>query len=187
MGADEAVLLTDPVFEGADAAGSARLLAAAIERLGDYDLLLLGEGSSDEYTGQLPSRLAELLDLPQMVYAREIIVLDGNRVQAAQDLEDEIEIVEAEMPALITVTSELNEPRLPPLTAIVKAGSKPIHEWSAHELGLTANEVGAGSVTVEVLANLAPEQARKGEIYEDVDEGVPALVKALRQEGILDG
>jgi len=187
MGADEAVLLIDPAFEGADAGGSARLLAVAIEKLGDVDLVLLGEGSDDEYSGQVPSRLAELLGLPQITYARELEVLDGGRVRGVQDLEDVLETVEADLPALVSVTSELNEPRLPPLTAILKAASKPVQQWSAADLGVSEETVGAGAAEVEVLSNLAPEQSRKGVIYEDVEEGVTELVKALRQEGVLDG
>jgi len=186
IGADEAVLLTDPAFEGADAAGSARLLAAAIGKLGDVDLVLMGEGSEDEYSGQMPPRLAELLDSPQVTYVRELEVLDGGRIRAVQDLEDALEVVEVRLPAVLGVTSELNEPRLPPLTAILKAASKPVHEWSAGDLGVTADEVGAGSTTLEVLSNLAPEQDRKGIIYEDVEEGVAEIVKALRHEGVLD-
>jgi electron transfer flavoprotein beta subunit len=186
MGADEAVLLIDPAFEGADAGGSARLLAVAIEKLGDVDLVLLGEGSDDEYSGQVPSRIAELLSVPQMTYVRELEVLDGGRVRGMQDFEEELVTVEADLPALVSVTSELNEPRLPPLTAILKAASKPVHQWSAADLGVTAETVGAGAAMLEVLSNLAPEQSRKGILYEDVEEGVTELVKALRHEGVLD-
>jgi electron transfer flavoprotein beta subunit len=186
MGADEAVLLVDPAFEGADAGGSARLLAAAIEKLGDADLVMLGEGSDDEYSGQIPSRIAELLGIPQITYVRELEVLDGGRIRAVEDLEETLEVIEADLPSLVSVTSELNEPRLPPLTAILKAASKPVHEWDAAELGVTADDVGAGAAKVEVLSNLAPEQARKRVIYEDVDESIPEIAKALRHEGVLD-
>lgn len=186
MGADEAVLLIDPAFEGADAGGSARLLAAAIQKLGDVDLVLLGEGSDDEYTGQIPSRLAELLGAPQMTYVRELEVLDGGRVRAVQDFEEELETIEAGLPAVVSVTSELNDPRLPPLTAILKAAGKPVHQWAAADLDLTADDVGAGAAQVEVLSNLAPAQSRKGVIYEDVEEGVAELVKALRHEGVIE-
>lgn len=187
MGADEAVLLIDDALDGSDAGSSARLLAAAIEKLGDADLILLGEGSDDEYTGQIPSRLAELLGVPQMTYVREIDLLDGGRVRAVQDLEDELDVIEADFPAVVSVTSELNEPRLPPLTAILKAASKPVQQWTAADLGLTASDVGAEAAQVEVLSNLAPAQSRKGIIYEDVEEGVTELVKALRHEGVIDG
>lgn len=185
MGADEAVLLIDPVFRGADCGGSARLLATAIQKLGDVDLVLLGEGSADEYSGEVPARLAELLGLPQVTYVRELEILGGGGVRAIQDLEDELEVIEVDLPAVVGVTSELNEPRLPPLTAILKAAKKPVHEWSAIDLGVTVDTVGAGAVKVETLSNLAPKQVRKGLVYEDPDEGIAEVVKALRREGVL--
>jgi electron transfer flavoprotein beta subunit len=186
MGADEAVLLIDPAFDGADSGGSARLLATAIKKLGDVDLVLLGEGSADEYSGEIPARLAELLGLPQVTYVRELEVLEGGRLRATQDLEDELEVIEADLPAIVGVTSELNEPRLPPLTAILKAARKPVQQWTAGDLGVTADMVGAGAAKVETLSNRAPEQARKGLVYEDPDEGITEVIKALRREGVLE-
>lgn len=185
IGADEAVILTDPAYQGADTMGSARLLAKAVERLGEFDLILLGDGSDDNYSGQVPPRLAELLDLPQVASVREIEVLDG-RVRAVRDLEDALEVVEVELPAVLSVTSELNTPRLPPLSAILKAGRKPVHSWGPDDLGVTADLVGAAASTVEVLSNLAPVQDRKEILFEDPEEGITELVKALRQEGVVE-
>jgi len=185
IGADEAVILIDPAFQGSDAMGSARLLAKTIEKIGEYDLILLGDGSADEYSGQVPPRLAELLGLPQVGAVREMEVLDG-RVRAVRDLEDALEVVEVDLPAVISVTSELNTPRLPPLSAILKAGRKPLHVWGPDDVGVTAEEVGSSASVVEVLSNLAPVQDRKGIIFEDEEEGIVELVKALQQEGVLE-
>lgn len=186
MGADEAALMTDPAFAGADAAGSARLLATAIQKLGDVDLVLVGEGSDDEYSGQVPPRLAELLGWPQLTYVRELDLLAGSRLRAVLDFEADLEVVEVGLPAVVGVTSELNVPRLPPLTAILKAAGKPVHVWGPDDLGVAADEVGTASATLEVLSNLAPHQDRKGIVHEDVDAGVAELVKALRREGVLN-
>jgi electron transfer flavoprotein beta subunit len=197
IGADEAVILTDPAFQGSDAMGSARLLAKTIARIGEvstelvagcrsYDLILLGDGSADNYSGEVPSRLAELLDLPQVGAVREIEVLDGS-VRATRDLEDALEIVEVDLPAVVSVTSELNTPRLPPLSAILKAGRKPLHVWGPDDVGVSADEVGAAASVVEVLSNLAPVQDRKGIIFEGAEEGVLELIKVLQQEGVLEG
>lgn len=185
IGADEAVLLVDEAFAGSDASGSAQLLARAIEKLGDVKLILVGEGSDDEYSGQVPGRLSEILGVALLTYARALSVEDG-RVEAVQDFEDELVTVRAALPAVVGVTSELNVPRLPPLTAILKAAAKPVHEWSAADLGLTAQQVGPESALLEELSNLAPLQDRRGEIYEDADEGIAELVKALRREGVID-
>ena len=181
IGADEAVILTDPAFQDSDAMGSARLLAKAIEKIGEYDLVLLGDGSADNYSGEVPPRIAELLNLPQVASVREIEVLD-RRVRAVRDLEDALEVVEIDLPAVVSVTSELNTPRLPPLSAILKAGRKPVISWGPNDVGLTVGEVGAAAAVVEVLSNLAPLQNRKGIILEDEAK----LVKALQQEGVLE-
>jgi len=185
MGADEAVILTDPAFGGSDAMGTARALAAAIKKIGSVDLILTGEGSADEYSGQVPSRLAELLGLPQITYVRQLELLEG-RLRAVRDLEDCLLVVEAELPALVSVTGELNRPRLPALTAILRAGRKPLHQWTPAEIGLQEAAVGAAASTLEMLSNLAPQQERKGVIYEGaVDEVVGKLMDDLMREGVL--
>jgi electron transfer flavoprotein beta subunit len=195
IGADEAVILTDPLFGGSDTMGSARTLAKVIEKIGEYDLILLGEGSTDDHSGQVPSRLAELLGLPQVTYVREIQVLEGEHtpalgagasVRAVRDLEDALVVVEANLPAIISVTGEINQPRLPPLTAILKAARKPTTTWGPNDIGVTAAEVGASASKVTVLSNLAPALERKQVLFEgEVGEAVDALVKALEREGVL--
>ena len=185
MGADEAVLLTDPAFEGSDSIGTAKVLAKAIEKIGAYDLILLGEGSTDNYSGLVGSALAELLDLPEITYVRELDVEDG-KVKAVRNMEESFEVVEASMPVVVTVAQEINEPRLPKFMAIRKAGAKPRHEWGPADIGLSADEVGKNALSVEVLTNLAPEQDRKNIILEgDLDEKIDKLVDALIKEGVL--
>ena len=185
IGADEAVILTDPAFEGSDTMGSARLLAEAIEKIGEYDLILLGDGSDDNYSGQVPPRLAELLNLPQVASVREMEILDDS-VQAVRDLEDALEVVQVDLPAVISVTSEVNTPRLPPLSAILKAGRKPVQTWGLDDVGLAADSVGTAASSIEVLSNLAPVQDRKEILFEDVEDGVVQLVQALEREGVLE-
>jgi electron transfer flavoprotein beta subunit len=183
MGADEAVLLNDPVFAGGGPASTALILAAAIRKIGKFDLILMGEGSADNYSGQVIGRVAELLDLPQITYVRELSV-DGNRLRATRDLEDALEIVEADFPAVVSVTSELNTPRLPPLPAILKASKKPMTTYTPADLGLDASKVGANAAMTKTLSNLAPEQERKQILFEgDMDNAVDKLVKALQKEG----
>ena len=186
IGADEAVIVTDPLFEGSDEMGTARTLAKVIQKIGEYDLILLGEGSTDDHTGQVPLRLAELLGLAQATYVRELEVLDGKRIRAVRDLEDALEVVEVNLPAIVSVTAELNQPRLPPLTAILKAARKPTKTWGPGDIGVTPGEVGAAASTIAVLSNLAPAQQRKEMIFEgDVNDAVNELLKALEREGVL--
>jgi len=186
IGADEAVLLTDPAFDGSDPMGTARVLAQVIQKLGGGDLILLGEGSTDDHTGQVPSRLAELLGLPQVTYVRELEMLEGGRTRAVRDLEDALTVVEVNLPAVVSVTGELNTPRLPPLTAILKAARKPTKAWGPNDIGVAASEVGANASTIHVLSNLAPTQQRKQVVFEgQAGDAVNELLKALEREGVL--
>lgn len=185
IGADEAVLINDPALDGSDAPGSAQVLAAAIEKVGEVDLIMLGEGSDDEYSGQIPSRLAAILGLPQITYVRELVVMN-EKIRATRDLEKELEVSECDLPVVISVTSELNTPRLPPLTAILKAGKKPMHEWTLADLGINNDQVGSTSSKVKVFSNLAPEQNRKNITFEgDLDEQLDQLLKALEHDGVI--
>lgn len=184
IGADEAAIVCDPAAQGSDHMGSARILAAAVRKIGSFDLILTGEGSTDEYSGQVPARLAELLGLPQITYVRQLEVF-ADHLRAVRDLEDSRQVVEADLPAVVSVTSELNEPRLPPLTAILRAARKPLHQWSLADIGLDDAAVGAAASTLEVLSNLGPQQQRKGVIYEEaVDDAVTKLVDDLVREGV---
>ena len=185
MGADEAVLLTDPAFAGSDSMGTAKVLSKAIQKLGSYDLIVLGEGSTDNYSGVVASALAELLNLPEITYVRELEVQDG-KVKAVRNMEESFEVMEVALPALVTVAQEINEPRLPKFMAIRKAGAKPRHEWGPSDLGLSAGEVGGNALSVETVSNLAPEQDRKNIILKgDLREQIDGLVDALIKEGVL--
>ncbi len=186
MGAEEAVLLIDPAFQGSDSMATAKALAKAIEKIGEYDLLLLGEGSTDNYSGQVPSRLAEILDLPAITYVRELEVQEG-KIRAVRDMEEAFEVVESDLPALVTVTSEINEPRLASLLQILKAAKKPVQEWSPQDLRLSEKEVGEPASSIEVMSNLAPEQERKGIIFEgSTEETAEKLVESLLKEGVVE-
>jgi len=184
IGADEAVILTSPEIQDSDAMGSALVIAQAIQKVGEVDLILMGDSSADEYSGEIPARVAEILDLPQIGSVREIkLTTDSQRV--VRDLETSLEVVEVTLPAVIGVTSELNTPRLAPLSAILKASRKPLHEWGLEDIGVSPEQVGPEASVVEELCNLAPAQDRKGITYEDVEEGVAEVLKALEQEGIV--
>ncbi|NIM95639.1 MAG: electron transfer flavoprotein beta subunit/FixA family protein [Anaerolineales bacterium] len=192
IGADEAAIMIDPAFQGSDTMGSAHILAKAIEKIGDWDLILLGDSSADEYSGEIPPRIAEALDLPVISAVREIEPLiesdqtsEVKRLRVVRDVENALEVIEVDLPVVIGVTSELNTPRLAPLSAILKASRKPLHEWGPDELGIAKEDVGSSATVVQELSNLAPVHDRQGNIYDDVEEGIAEVVKALQQEGVL--
>lgn len=182
VGADEAVIVDDPVLAEPDAAAVARALAAAIGTLDHVDLVLCGEGSTDNYTGQVPARLAELLGWPQIGYARGIEAAAGG-VRCERSMDDLIETLEAPFPVLVTVVSEVNEPRIPSLMHIMKAKNKPQQDLTAADLGLDA---AALAPLRRIVSNLAEEQDRKHILFEgNAAEQAEAFVNALLNEGVL--
>jgi len=186
MGADEACIVVDPVCEGSDTGASALTLAKAIEKIGAFDLILVGEGSADNYSGQIGSRIAEILNIPQVTYVRELSI-EGNMITAVRDVEGALEVVKGQMPLVVSVTSEINKPRRAPLAQILRASRKPLKSWTLSDLGIDQNKVGSGASAIQVVSNLAPQQERKGVIFEgDVEETAGKLVDALRKEGVLE-
>ncbi|MGE5228750.1 MAG: electron transfer flavoprotein subunit beta/FixA family protein [Deltaproteobacteria bacterium] len=180
MGADEAVVVEDPALAAPDQAAVAAALAAAVTKLGACDLLLFGEGSTDNYTGQVGARVAQMLDVPQIGYARKVEAAAG-AVRCERSMDDMIETVEAPLPAVVTVVSEINEPTIPGLMQIMKAKSKPLQVWSLADLGIEAP-----AAVQETVSNLAEEQDRKHVLFEgSAAEQADAFVDALIREGVL--
>ncbi len=160
MGADEAFIYNTD----ADSLGTASLLAGIIRKM-KYDLIICGEASIDEYSFQIGPRLAQALGIPVLTYARKIEFKDGG-VVVERDLENRYEVVKALLPALITVTREINEPRIPTLLQILGASKKKITEISPQK-----PEVG-----IETLSTLAVEMKRKEIILKDVETLARVLI-----------
>jgi electron transfer flavoprotein beta subunit len=183
MGADKAYMVMDPSFKDVDTLGTAYILAEAIKKIGAFDLVLCGETSLDSFSGLVSSRLAELLELAHVSSVRKVSV-EGDAVIAERALEDSIETVKVKMPALISVTREINQPRIPSLMMIMKASKKEIVTWTAADLKLQKEKLDA---KIEVMEVLAPKTERKrvkitGETAQEIAE---KLVKALVEEGVL--
>ena len=183
IGADKAYLVNDRSFQDIDTIGTAYILAEATKKIGEFDLVLCGEASLDSFSGLVGPRLAELLNLPLITSVRKLTV-EGDTVVAERTLEDAYETVKAKMPALITVTREINQPRIPSLMMIMKASKKEIVTWTAADLNIQQEKIGA---KIEVVEVLAPKTERKkiritGENSAEIAE---KLAKALIQEGVV--
>lgn len=180
MGADEAILIASPELEGAESGVAAAALAQAIAKSEDYGIILVGEGSADNYSGQVGPRIAEILDLPQVTYVKSLEV-ENDTLKATRNLDECFETVEVGLPAVVSVVSEINEPRIPSVTQILKAGRKPKQVFKPEDLGI---DMTAG--TIKTLSNLAPEQDRKRVLFQEgVDKDVASLVAALEAEGLI--
>jgi electron transfer flavoprotein beta subunit len=169
-GADEAALVIDNRLRDADSAFTARVLAEAIRRIDEVGLVLFGEGSTDNYSGQVMSRVAAILGWPQAGYVREIRLENGKAV-LTRSLEDRGEILEVDLPAVVSVVSEIAPPQTPSVTAILKAGRKPKTVWGLTDLGLD----GLQPKAVETLEQLAPQGERKRIVLKSVDDLLDVL------------
>ena len=184
MGATDAQLLSDASFEALDVLGAARAVAAAIKKLGDVDMVLCGRNSTDDESGAFGPMLARALGWPQLTYVGKIAELDegAKRIVAERHLEEQIETVEASLPALVTVVKDINEPRYPSLLRIKRVAKVDIPTWNAADLGLSDN---APAVTV---ANRVPPPPRpSGEIIQGADAAakVRALVDKLLENQVI--
>ncbi|MGQ9565957.1 MAG: electron transfer flavoprotein subunit beta/FixA family protein [Candidatus Bathyarchaeales archaeon] len=183
MDADKAYHLNDPAFQNTDTRITSLILAEAIRKIGDFDLLLCGETTIDSYTGITSQRVAERLGIPLIMYVRKLNLESGG-VVAEKVLEDRFETVKAKTPALVTVVKEINEPRIPSLMAIMKASKKEIVAWNAENLGIPKEKLASA---LEIMEVLAPKMERKkivikGETPAEIAE---KLVKALVQDGVV--
>lgn len=183
MGADKAFVVSDSGLRDVDSLGTARVLAEAVKKIGEFDLILCGESSLDSFSGLVGSRLAELLNLPQMSSARKVMV-EGDVVTAERSLEDSVETVRAEVPVLVTVTREINQPRIPSLMMIMRASKKEIVTWSLADLGVQKEKL---EPKIEVIEVLAPKTERKRIKItgENAAEIAGKLAKALIEEGVM--
>jgi len=186
MGADKAYLISDPTFENSDTLATSYVLAEAVKKIGPFDLILCGEASIDSFSAQVGPRLAERLRVPLITYVRKLSV-EGDAVTAERGLEDCSQTMKAKTPALITVTKEINEPRIPSLMAIMKASKKEIVIWAAADLSIASEKVGEAGSAVQVLTVLAPKMERKKIVIkgETAMETAEKLAKALIQEGVV--
>jgi electron transfer flavoprotein beta subunit len=159
MGVHRAVIVTDDGLRGADALGTARVLAAAVGR-GPYDVILAGVESTDGYTGTVPVTVAELLNLPAATFARTLDVADGS-LRVERQTEAGYDVVSCPIPALVTVTAGATEPRYPTLKGIMGAKQKPLDQLSLADLGLNPADV----APMQRVTNVEPApQKAAGEI-----------------------
>ena len=173
MGADRGVLITDEALSGADALLTARALAAAI-RPESPDLVICATESYDGSTGMVPPMLAELLSVPQLTFAKEVEV-KGQTVTVHRQTEDGYQVVEGMLPALVTVTAGIAEPRYASLKGIMAARSKEVKQLTLSDLGVE------GGQPAETVVGMADAEARlAGEIVEDDgSSGVEKIMAVL--------
>ena len=178
MGAASAVLVTDEALAGSDSLSTAKVIAKAVERAGDVELLVTATESSDGYTGTIPGQVAELLGWPALTFAKHVEVANG-KVTIQRQTENGYDVVEASLPAVVSVTAGVVEPRYPSFKGIMAAKNKPVDTVTASDLGLDASAVGWSGARQQITSVAAAPQRQAGEKVEDDGESFQRVVAFL--------
>jgi electron transfer flavoprotein beta subunit len=178
MGASSAIHVMDDALHGSDAIATSLVLAKALEKVGDVDLVLTGMASTDGSMSVVPAMIAERLGLPHIGFVGELTVADGT-VTGRRDGDAASETVEASLPAIVSVTDQINEPRYPSFKGIMAAKKKPFETWTLADLGVDSAEVGLSAAwsVVEEVTRRPPRTA--GQVVTDDGEGGRRLVEFL--------
>jgi len=186
MGADELILLEDEAFAEGDSWSTAYALAMAVKKVGEYDLILCGREASDTNAGQVGSAVAEILGLPSVTLAKKIEVND-NKAKVERVTADGYEVIEVSLPALVTVSNEIGEPRYPTIKGIMAAKKKEPIIWAPADIGVEPSQVGAAGQRAQMLRLFQPVHEGKCEIAEGEtpEEAAANLALKLREAKIL--
>jgi len=187
LGADQGFLLSDPAFGGADAYATAFTLAKGIEKTGAFDVIFCGMASSDGSTEWVGPEIATFLDLPVVTLVKEIVECDGSIWQVKASVENGYRLMQVQLPAVFTVTRELNTPRTLSFSGIIKARKKEISQMSSDQLGVPVELLGLkGSPTIVSGLSTQAESKRQAEIFSGTrDEKADMLVQKLVDAGVL--
>lgn len=185
MGADRAVLVTDPALHGTDAIGTATVLAAALRRL-EPDLILCGIESTDAKMSVVPAMLAEVMDLPQATIAQQVNLDPGARTVTVQrQTATGYDVVEAALPAVVSVVEKINEPRYPSFKGIMAAKKKPLEEWSLADVSVDASQVGLAQSWSQVAGVALRPPRSKGTIVTDEGDGGQRIAQFLVEQKLV--
>ena len=186
VGVDQAMLLTDRAFAGADTWATANALASAIGILPQPDLILCGRMATDGDTAQVGPMLAEVLDIPHVTDVAEIVEAGEHSVVVRKLTDDGYQVLQVPLPALLSVTKEINVPRLPSIAGVLRGAEAEVQICSAAQLGVDPARVGlAGSVT-KVVRTMRPDHRVKSEVLEgSVPEQARALLERLREKKLV--
>lgn len=182
-GPKQSYWVNDQSAENADGFVTANVLAEAIRKIGDYSLIVCAEGAADTYAHQVGPRVGAIMDLPVISFVKEMKI-EGNKLTAVRKLENSLEQVEVELPAVVTVLPEINPAPIPGLKAVLDAGKKPATEFRIEDLELDQDDI---SRKTEVTSFKGCSTSRKRIMFTEGDarEKVNALVAALKKEGVL--
>jgi len=186
LGVDAAYQVTDPIFEKSDPQATAKILSAAVGKIGEYDLILAGKQAIDDDSAQVPGAVAAHLKLPQAMFVKKVESVDGAKMKVWRTTEEGYDVVELNLPAVLSVVKEINEPRLPSLKGKMMAKKAQITKWAAADIGLDGTGVGENSYSKREKTT-SPPPRKQGEMIEGEtpEEIADKLYNKLKNDQLL--
>lgn len=184
MGADKAVHLLDPGLHGSDAIQTGWALARALGQVEGVELVIAGNEATDGRSGAIPAIIAEYLGLPQLTHLRKLTV-EGGVVKGERETDEGVFEVEATLPAIVSVTEKINEPRFPSFKGIMAAKKKEVAVLTLAEIGVEADEVGVANAGSTVLSSTPKAAKTAGEKITDEGEGGTKVAEFLVAQKII--
>ena len=184
MGADKAVHVIDDGVHGSDAIQTGWVLARALGTVEGTDLVIAGNESTDGVTGAVPAIIAEYLGLPQLTHLRKLSV-EGDKVVGERETDEGVFTVEASLPAVVSVTEKINEPRFPSFKGIMAAKKKEVAKLTLAEIGVESDEVGLANAGSKVLASNPKPPKTAGEKVTDEGEGGNQIAQYLVSQKLI--
>jgi electron transfer flavoprotein beta subunit len=186
-GADEAVLISDRAFVGADTLATSYTLSSAIKFIGGYDIILCGEQASDGDTAQVGPEIAETLNIPHVAYVKKIELIDDKSIKVERMMEDGCDLIESPVPVLLTVVKEINVPRIASLKGKISAKKAIVKILNAADVCADIKKTGLNGSPTQVMKIFTPAQRTGGgeKFSGEAKEIAAALVKRLSEIRII--
>lgn len=186
VGADKGILVSDRAFAGSDTLATSYVLSKAIEKMGEYDLVIVGKQTMDGDTGQVGPGIAQRLGIPFVAYVSAVENIDENKMKAQRMTDEGHEVIESPVPCVMSVSKEINVPRLPSLRGKMKAKSAQFDVWSAQDMGIDENKVGVAGSPTWVMQIFSPKREHQSEMLEgDSQEKVSQLAGKLNEAKLI--
>jgi len=182
LGVDEAILLSDPVFDGSDTLATSYILAKALQKLGQPDIVICGRQTMDGDTGQVAPQIAEWLGIPFVSYVSKIEEIKEGRMTVQRMIDEGHQVIEMPLPGVINVVKEINVPRLPSLRGLMQSKKVQIATWTAQDLDVDMSKVGMAGSPTHVTMVFFPERVKQGGLLQGSPESqVEQLVEKLQK------
>ncbi|WP_280426835.1 electron transfer flavoprotein subunit beta/FixA family protein [Nocardia carnea] len=184
MGADKAIHINDPAIHGSDTVQTAWVLAGALGQVEGVELVIAGNEATDGRSGAVPAIIAEYLGIPQLTHLRKLTV-DGEKITGERETDEGVFKLEATLPAIVSVTEKINEPRFPSFKGIMAAKKKEVQTFTLGDLGIDPSTVGVANAGTTVTASTPKPPRTAGEKITDEGDGGTKIAQYLVGQKII--